>query len=390
MFEFLKNLFDTSDFPARWQCGRWTAPHGWLHIVSDLGVWSAYLAIPFVLVYFALRRRDLPFKFVFLLFGAFILACGTTHLMEAVIFWWPAYRLAGVLKLITALVSWATVFALIQIAPKAFALRSSLELEREATARKQMEELANAMPQMVWTARPDGYLDYYNDRWYAYTGMPRDIGGDESWKSIIHPDDIEKCLDVWYAAVHWGTSYEIEYRMKNQKTGLYRWHLGRALPAKNDRGEIVRWIGTCTDIEDQKRAEEGLRQAHEKLEERVRQRTLELSRATEGFRQNEQRYRSLVEATSTMVWNSPASGEVESPQPGWAAFTGQSPEQIQGWGVVGGDPSGRPRAHGQRLGRGRCDSFALSGRTPLASARRRLPKHVGPGRSPDRPGGQGR
>ena len=95
MFEFLTDLFDTSDFPARWRCGAWTAAHGWLHILSDLGVWSAYLAIPCVLVYFALRRRDLPFKFLFLLFGAFILACGTTHLMEAVIFWWPAYRLAG-------------------------------------------------------------------------------------------------------------------------------------------------------------------------------------------------------------------------------------------------------------------------------------------------------
>src|SRR6202044_1268047 len=113
-----------------------------------------------------------------LLFGAFILACGTTHLMDAVLFWWPAYRLAGVLKLITAIVSWATVFALIYIAPKAFALRSPHDLEREINERKRVEELANAMPQMVWTARPDGYLEYYNDRWYEYTGLPRDVGGD--------------------------------------------------------------------------------------------------------------------------------------------------------------------------------------------------------------------
>jgi len=139
MLEFFSKLFDTSDFPARWHCGAWTAGHGWLHILSDLGVWSAYVAIPCVLGYFVLRRRDIPFRSIFLLFGAFILACGTTHLMEAIIFWWPAYRLAGVIKLVTACVSWGTVFALVPIAPKVLAMRSPQELEREIAARKEAE-----------------------------------------------------------------------------------------------------------------------------------------------------------------------------------------------------------------------------------------------------------
>src|SRR4029077_13353758 len=104
---------------------------GWLHILSDLGVWSAYLAIPLVLVYFLVRRQDLPFRKIFLLFGAFILACGTTHLMEAIMLWCPAYRLTGVIKLLTALVSWTTVVALVPIVPKALAMRSPEELERE-------------------------------------------------------------------------------------------------------------------------------------------------------------------------------------------------------------------------------------------------------------------
>ncbi len=138
--DFVTHLFDTTDFPARWMCGRWTAGHGWLHILSDLGVWSAYVAIPCVLLFFFRRRKDLPFRKVFVLFGAFILLCGTTHLMEAIIFWWPAYRLAGVLKLLTALVSWATVFALVPIVPRVLALRSPEELEREIAARKQAEE----------------------------------------------------------------------------------------------------------------------------------------------------------------------------------------------------------------------------------------------------------
>ena len=89
MYDFLTHLFDSSGFPARWQCGNWTPGHGWLHILSDLGVWSAYLAIPCVLGFLVLRRQDIPFRSTLLLFGAFILACGTTHLMEAIIFWWP-------------------------------------------------------------------------------------------------------------------------------------------------------------------------------------------------------------------------------------------------------------------------------------------------------------
>src|SRR5579862_3828394 len=117
MMDFLSKLFDTDGFRPRWVCGIWTAGHGWLHILSDLGVWSAYIAIPCVLGYFVLRRKDIPFRTLFLLFGAFILACGTTHLMEAIIFWWPVYRLAGVIKFLTAVVSWGTVIALIPTVP---------------------------------------------------------------------------------------------------------------------------------------------------------------------------------------------------------------------------------------------------------------------------------
>src|ERR1041385_2171165 len=131
MFDFLMHLFDTSDFPARWHCGRWTLGHGWLHILSDLGVWSAYFAIPCILVYFVLRRRDIPFRSIFWLFGVFILACGTTHLMEAIIFWHPVYRLAGFIKLLTAVVSWGTVIALVPVVPKALAMRTPEELAQE-------------------------------------------------------------------------------------------------------------------------------------------------------------------------------------------------------------------------------------------------------------------
>ena len=137
--EFFTRLFDTSDFPARWNCGIWTAGHGWLHILSDLGIFSAYFAIPIVLLCFVWRRQDLPFRRLFMLFGAFILLCGATHLMEAIIFWWPAYRLAGVLKLATALVSWTTVITLVPLVPKILAMRSPEALEHEIELRKAAE-----------------------------------------------------------------------------------------------------------------------------------------------------------------------------------------------------------------------------------------------------------
>lgn len=122
MISFVTDLFDTSAFPARWYCGEWTAQLGWLHILSDLGTWSAYTAIPAVLCYFILRRKDLPMPRVFWLFVAFIFACGTVHLVEAVIFWWPIYRISGIVKFFTAVVSWITVISLIRITPMALRL----------------------------------------------------------------------------------------------------------------------------------------------------------------------------------------------------------------------------------------------------------------------------
>lgn len=117
MFEILTGAFDTTGFPPRWKCGVWSDELGWLHILSDVAIWGAYTAIPCVLAFFILRRKDVPFPRILWLFVAFIFACGTTHLIDAIIFWQPVYRLAGLVKFATAIVSWGTVLALIQITP---------------------------------------------------------------------------------------------------------------------------------------------------------------------------------------------------------------------------------------------------------------------------------
>src|SRR6476620_9758888 len=118
MLDFLISLFDTHGFPPRWRCGVWSDSLGWLHICSDLAIFGAYVTIPCVLAFFTLRRKDIPFPRVLWLFVAFIFACGTTHLIDAIIFWNPVYRFAGVVKLITALASWGTVIALVRIVPQ--------------------------------------------------------------------------------------------------------------------------------------------------------------------------------------------------------------------------------------------------------------------------------
>jgi PAS domain S-box-containing protein len=144
MFEFMRGLLDTSGFPARWKCGHWTALHGWTHIVSDVAIFGAYAAIPAALAYFVMRRGDLPFQKLFWLFVAFICSCGLGHLLEATIFWHPWYRLAGAVKVVTAMTSWVTVLALIPVLPRALALpglaASNQRLQGEIAERTRAEE----------------------------------------------------------------------------------------------------------------------------------------------------------------------------------------------------------------------------------------------------------
>lgn len=150
---FLDRLVDTSGFPPRWHCGIWTPLHGWLHILSDIGIWAAYFTIPIMFWWLITKRDQIRFRGQFVLFAMFIFFCGSTHLMEAIIFWWPAYRLAGLLKLLTAICSWATVLSLVRVAPAALSMRTHEELEREViarqTAERQLTELNEQLEQRV-------------------------------------------------------------------------------------------------------------------------------------------------------------------------------------------------------------------------------------------------
>lgn len=129
--------------------------------------------------------------------------------------------------------------------------RQRAEQARDAT-QAELDTLTNAMPQMVWATRPDGFHDYYNAQWYRFTGMPVGSTDGEEWNGMFHPDDQERAWARWRHSLSTGEPYEIEYRLRHH-SGAYRWTLGRALPVRDVNGLIVRWIGTCTDIDSAKR-----------------------------------------------------------------------------------------------------------------------------------------
>jgi len=132
------------------------------------------------------------------------------------------------------------------------ARRASHRTDREREEQEtKFRILADAMPQMVWSTLPDGFHDYYNARWYEFTGMPPGSTDGEAWNGMFHPEDQAHAWSVWRHSLETGEPYEIEYRLR-RADGVYRWTLGRAMPIRDRDGSITRWFGTCTDIHDQK------------------------------------------------------------------------------------------------------------------------------------------
>ena len=131
--------------------------------------------------------------------------------------------------------------------------------------------LAEAVPEIMWTADPTGTDDYFNRKWFDYTGMTLEQSLGTGWSAVVHPDDLAPCLSKWENALHSGQSYDVQYRLRG-KDGSYRWFLCRGNPIRDISGKIVKWFGTCTDIEDQK-------QSQQILEEQILERTMQLADA---------------------------------------------------------------------------------------------------------------
>ncbi|MET0961769.1 MAG: PAS domain S-box protein [Noviherbaspirillum sp.] len=150
--------------------------------------------------------------------------------------------------------------------------------EQAVRAREsQFRTMAQALPNQVWGADVDGNLDWFNERVYSYCGLERGRLDGGNWVSIVHEDDVGSAASAWAAAIRNGQIYETEFRIRNADS-RYRWHLVRALPIRSESGAIIRWVGTNTDIEDQKAAARALASLNETLEQRVQERTAERDR----------------------------------------------------------------------------------------------------------------
>jgi signal transduction histidine kinase len=258
--DFFRKLLDYSDWPPRWHCGRWSDFHGWLYIISDLLIWSAYFAIPFIILRYALRQRSqIRFNNLYFLFAAFILACGSTHLVDAGMFWIPVYRVSAIVRLITGILSWLTVWQLVRILPTAFSMKTSKELEQEVKLREEVErelqkqnKLLNESQQIAsvgsweWDVKHDKIT--WSDEQYRIWGLP--VGSRlvyEEYLKTIHPADKEYITDHIARALD-TKEYPTFYHRIITPSGEVRHILARGEVDVDETGTAVRIAGTSQDV----------------------------------------------------------------------------------------------------------------------------------------------
>lgn len=220
-------LFDSSGFTPRWHCGLWSQALGWTHIVADLLIFGAYFTIPIALATLVLRRRDAPYPGLLTLFAMFILCCGATHLVEAIIFYEPIYRFSAVLKVATAAVSLLTAFVLVRAMPAILnapailrerdSLKEHLSVERRKSEALSKEREPMAKRSAELTSRTRRLSDALAAgrvvalRWRVASGdVLWEIGmgqaahlcglsqGEsfESWRVLLSPDDVDRLRDI--------------------------------------------------------------------------------------------------------------------------------------------------------------------------------------------------
>ncbi len=141
-------------------------------------------------------------------------------------------------------------------------VKSRIKIENSA---RELEELANSMPQVVWRADSNGNLDYFNQVWFDYSGTDYEKNVGSGWVQAVHPQDFPLTIEQWNAALQSGQIYENEFRLR-AKNGDYRWHIARAIPVKDCQGKIIKWYGTNTDIHDQKMLSVQLQVTKDRLE----------------------------------------------------------------------------------------------------------------------------
>lgn len=254
----LVDFFSTASYPARWECGDWSAVMGWLHIVSDCTIFAAYTAIPLSILIYVKRRGDVPFPLLFWLFCAFIFSCGTTHLLEAVIFWYPLYPVSGLVKAFTAIVSVTTVIVALRLMPQAVALPQLAVVNQElAESRRRLVAAQSAARIGDWSFEPVSQRIQWSDEVFRLfernpaLGPPRDRRENDDLYTPGGRTALESAVKRVLAAPGQPIEVELEVALPG---GRIAWHRSTILATVDRVGAIERLWGTVQDITAQKRA----------------------------------------------------------------------------------------------------------------------------------------
>ena len=312
----LRVLFSANDFMPYGYCYMWNPGLVWLHFLSDSLIALAYFFIPVTLVYFAHKRRDMVFHWMFVCFGIFILACGATHAMEVWTLWHATYWLSGAIKAVTAVASLLTAILLVRLVPEALALPSPEAMRLEIAERSRAEgalneakaelelrvrartvELSQANQELLveiaqrkrveqtlrdseerlrlaqsssglglWDWNPREDVAVWSDEHFRIFGIePGSRTFDwASFSALVHPDDRGAFESVVRQALRTGGELETEYRIQ-RPDGQIRWVMSKGRTLRDEYGEPIRMIGLTLDLSEQKQAAEALRRSEERF-----------------------------------------------------------------------------------------------------------------------------
>ncbi len=299
MWEIIRELFSPERFMPHGNCYLWQTQLVWLHVISDSLIALAYYSIPAMLIYFVRKREDVPFRGIFFLFGAFIIACGTTHILEVWTLWHPAYWLSGFLKALTAFISCYTALELFPLIPQALALTSPAqleainlkleervqqrttelynshqELEREITERKQKEERLRVLERAI-TASNNGIvisdatqkelpIVYLNPAFERITGYSAQEVIGKNCRFLQGKETDQEALEELRGALREGKECNVVLR-NYRKDGSLFWNDLYISPVKDELGNLTHYIGVQADITERKLAQEALQESEEKF-----------------------------------------------------------------------------------------------------------------------------
>ncbi|MDN3655312.1 PAS domain-containing protein [Ferruginibacter paludis] len=323
--DFFTNLFDSSDWPPRWHCGKWTEFHGWLYIISDLMIWSAYFALPIVIIRYISRKKNIRFARLYFLFAAFILACGATHFLDAVIFWIPVYRLSALVRFITGAISWLTVFYVVKYLPVIFSLRSQSALEAEIEERKKTE-LALKKSRKDYELLVGGVKDYAIFMLDTEGRVASWNSGAESIKGYTAAEIIGQPIDVFYTSEQVRQNEpgrNLQYALLNGKYESEGWRVrkdGTLFWADvvfttlfDEDNQFYGYAKVTRDITERKKTQDALNRLNEELEKRVTERTAEIEKTENRFRallENNHDIISLNNDSLKLIYRSPSSSRI--------------------------------------------------------------------------------